>query len=193
MFTNLLDQELERRGYKTTQQKADVCNVTYEAMRQILKDGKRLSDEKVIEIGRKLGLPDEKIAEMVMAKVYDKAKEPEQRKVLSVAIKSLSTRPVVQIDGEPARIPEEKHTIPIYSSIIAGNAETGITDGQPTGDVISIDDEYKKMGVFAMKISGDSMADDLYDGEVAIFKPINGDPLRDKDFFGVISFAEIPS
>ena len=78
MFTNLLDQELERRGYRTIHQKADACDVTYEAMRQILKDGKHLSDEKVVEIGRKLGLSDEKMAEMIMAKVYDKTKAPER-------------------------------------------------------------------------------------------------------------------
>jgi len=185
MFTNLLDQELERRGYRTIHQKAAACDVTYEAMRQILKDGKHLSDEKVVEIGRKLGLSDEKMAEMIMAKVYDKTKTPEQKNIISAAIKSMRVKPIDQIDGEPALIPQEKYTIPIYSSIMAGNAEMGIIDGQPTGDIVSVDGEYKKMGAFAMKISGDSMTDDLYDGEIAIFKPIDGESLRDKDIFAV--------
>lgn len=185
MFTNVLDLELERRGYRTTQQKADACDVTYEAMRQILKDGKRLSDEKVIEIGRKLGMPEEKIAEMIMAKVYDKTKEPEQRSILSVAIKSLSTRQLAQVGDEPAYIPEEKVTIPVYSSIKAGNGEMGITDGEPSGDTINIDDDYRKQKVFALRVSGDSMSPELYSGEIAIFKPINGEPLRDKDIYAV--------
>lgn len=185
MYTILLDQELERRGYRTIQQKADALELEYEVMRQILKGEKHPSDERIIEIGHKLKLSDEKIAEMIVSKVYDKSKLPGQRNIIAVAIKNMKEKKPAQVGDEPAYIPEEKHTIPVYSSIIAGNSEMGITDGQPTGDVISIDDEYKKMGVFAMKISGDSMADDLYDGEIAIFKPINGEALRDKDIFAV--------
>lgn len=185
MFTNLLDLELERRGYRTTQQKADVCEVGYETMRKILHGKSHFADDRIIEIAKKIGVKDEIIAEMLVSKIYDKASTPEQRRIVATAIKNMKEKKPAQVGDEPAYIPEEKHTIPVYSSIIAGNSEMGITDGQPTGDVISIDDEYKKMGVFAMKISGDSMADDLYDGEIAIFKPINGEALRDKDIFAV--------
>lgn len=68
MFNNLLDQELIRRGYRTIQQKADACGLEYEFMRQILR-GKHLSDNAIIEIGHKLGLTEEKIAEIEISPV----------------------------------------------------------------------------------------------------------------------------
>ena len=75
MYTILLDQELERRGYRTIQQKADALELEYEVMRQILKGEKHPSDERIVEIGRKLKLPDEKIAEMIVSLDVCRAKK----------------------------------------------------------------------------------------------------------------------
>lgn len=41
------------------------------------------------------------------------------------------------------------------------------------------------MKVFAMRVSGDSMMNELFDGEIAIFKPIDGDPIRNKDIYAL--------
>lgn len=74
MFTILFDKELERRGYKTVQQKADACGIEYEVMRQMLK-GKHPSDERIAEIGARLKLGQQIIAELLLAKAKDRAKE----------------------------------------------------------------------------------------------------------------------
>ncbi|MDD3001691.1 MAG: XRE family transcriptional regulator [Candidatus Riflebacteria bacterium] len=83
-----------------------------------------------------------------------------------------------------AIILDEPHILPVYSSIRAGNGDTGITDGEKEGSIF-ISDEYAKMKVFAMRVSGDSMMNELFDGEIAIFKPINGDPIRNKDIYAI--------
>jgi hypothetical protein len=36
MFAKLLNIELERKGFKTVEQKADACGLKYEVMRQML-------------------------------------------------------------------------------------------------------------------------------------------------------------
>lgn len=78
MFKNLFDLELERRGYKTVQQKADACGVGYEPMRQILK-GKHPSDERITEIAVKLNMSQQTLAELLIAKSKDRAKEEPTR------------------------------------------------------------------------------------------------------------------
>lgn len=83
-----------------------------------------------------------------------------------------------------AIILDEPRILPVYSSIRAGNGDTGITDGEKEGSIF-ISDEYAKMKVFAMRVSGDSMMNELFDGEIAIFKPINGDPIRNKDIYAI--------
>lgn len=81
-------------------------------------------------------------------------------------------------------LPAEDFNIPIYTTIKAGNGEMGITDGEVNG-FISICSEYQKQKVFAIQVSGDSMATELHDGDIALFKPINGEPIREKDIFAV--------
>lgn len=186
MFSEKLNTELERRGYKTVQQKADACGLSYEYMRQVLK-GKPLAEERVFEIGAKLKLSEDVIASLVANKVLDQAKVPATKEILS----KLFCSEELQVKKQPhnralinqqiqadnlMNLPTEEYKIPIYTTIKAGNGEMGVIEGETDG-VITINEEYKKMKVFAVKVSGDSMANELYDGEIAIFKPINGDPI----------------
>lgn len=182
MFANLLNLELERLGYRDVKQKADACGLEYEVMRQMLK-GKHPSDERIVEICERLKLGSEVLGRLLMSKMQDKAKDPATKNAFKRVLEEQPPIYETNTQGNLLEIVED-HKIPIYTTIKAGNGEMGITDGESEG-FITIADEYLKQRVFAVRVSGDSMVPELYDGEIAIFKPINGEPTREKDIYAV--------
>lgn len=182
MFANLLNLELERLGYRDVKQKADACGLEYEVMRQMLK-GKHPSDERIVEICERLKLCPEISGKLLMAKMQDRAKDAATKNVLKKVLEDIPRYDAGNVQSAPFEIVED-HKIPIYTTIKAGNGEMGIIDGESEG-FITITDEYLKQKVFAVKVAGDSMVPELYDGEIAIFKPINGEPTRERDIYAV--------
>ena len=124
MFTILLDTELERRGYRTVQQKADACGLEYEHMRQILK-GKHLSDERIAEIGAKLKLSQHLIAELLLAKAKDRSKDSITQQSWEYVHQLIDS--LIQIDRQPPALPatysdtnltsDEKTLIELYRQL----------------------------------------------------------------------------
>ena len=58
--------------------------------------------------------------------------------------------------------------------------------GEVVGE-IEISDEDKRLGCFAVQVSGDSMYPELRDKEIVLFKPVNGDAPRE----GAICAVEV--
>lgn len=192
-----LDQLLGTSAEKN--QRAEACGIDYNYYVMIASGAKNPpSDEKILEIAKNLGLNDSDAVKLMALAIRDKAKKPETKGLISRLLgktaaaiedfeKNTTVGQIAAMRNGPNNIvalPAEDHTIPIYTSIKAGNGEMGITDGETDGE-ITITDDYLKQKVFAVKVSGDSMADELYDGEIALFKPINGEPTRDRDIYAV--------
>ncbi|MFA5597226.1 MAG: LexA family transcriptional regulator [Pusillimonas sp.] len=132
------------------------------------------------ELARALDLHRQNIYQWTAGKT-----KPKQSDLVKLASYfNVSVDYLLKDDLPGAIILDEPHILPVYSSIRAGNGDTGITDGEKEGSIF-ISDEYAKMKVFAMRVSGDSMMNELFDGEIAIFKPINGDPIRNKDIYAI--------
>jgi phage repressor protein C with HTH and peptisase S24 domain len=201
MFINRLDEFLVRRlGSKaTSKEKAELCGLNYEFFRQIMNQTRNPpADDNIVKMSKKMKLLESETAELLLLAAKDRAKEPETKGILSKLLgetaaaiddfeKNTTIGQIAAMRNGPNNVvalPAEDHTIPIYTSIKAGNGEMGITDGETDGE-ITITDDYLKQKVFAVKVSGDSMADELYDGEIALFKPINGEPTRDRDIYAV--------
>lgn len=182
MFANLLNLELERLGYRDVKQKADACGLDYEVMRQMLK-GKHPSDERIVEICERLKLNPEILGKLLMAKMQDRAKDPATKNILKKVLGDIPENEISNTQSGPFEVIEE-HKIPIYTTIKAGSGEMGITDGESDGEIF-ISDDYKKQNVFAVRVSGDSMSSELYDGEIALFKPINGEPHKESNIYAV--------
>lgn len=185
MFTSKLDELLARRlGSSASQkQKAELCGLQYEFFRQIMNQTRNPpSDDKIMEISNNLGLNDDEAAELIILAVKDRAKEQTTKNVLEKVLNDIPKNDIGNVQHDPFEV-VEKHTIPIYSTIKAGVGEMGI-DGEIVGEV-SIDDEYKKQKVFAVRVSGNSMEPEIFDGEIAIFKPVNGEARKDRDIFAV--------
>lgn len=183
MFAKLLNIELERKGFKTVEQKADACGLKYEVMRQMLK-GKHPSDERIVEICNRLNLSSEAKSRLLLAKMQDKAKSKGILESFGVPIINGTSQLVEAAlkKNQPIELKED-HKIPVYSTIKAGAGEMGV-EGEIV-DEISIDDDYRRQKVFAVRVSGNSMEPEIFDGEIAIFKPINGEPRKDRDIFAV--------
>lgn len=173
-------------------QRAEACGIDYNYYVMIASGAKNPpSDEKILEIAQKLKLSDHEAVNLMTLAIRDKAKEPETKGILARALEAMEKRTAATNDFTKQKTPDnvialkaETHVIPIYTTIKAGNGEMGITDGEIDGEIF-ITDEYLKQKVFAIRVSGDSMAPELYDGEIALFKPINGEPTREKDIYAV--------
>ncbi len=209
MFSDKLNLELEKLGYKSVQQKANACGLSYEYMRQVLK-GKPLSEERIFEIGKKLSLSEKVISELILLKTQDRAKNPETKGILSKILEESfgggegggsgfedgsgfgggAGSGLDDGSGDETNIPDnvkflpKEFKVPVYSSIKAGSGELGITDGNVDGHIY-ISKEYIKQKVFCLRISGDSMKDRIFDGEVGIFKPINGEVVNDRGIYAI--------
>ncbi len=168
---------------------ADACGLEYNYFVVIMSGAKKPpSEDKIIEIAKSLDLSDAETETLLALSLKEKAKSPETKGLLSRLLKETSEamddfsrnttlKQIIAMRNGPDNVvalKAETHTIPIYTTIKAGNGEMGITDGESDGE-ISITEEYYKQKVFALRVSGDSMAPELYDGEIALFKPINGD------------------
>lgn len=185
MFAQKLSGYIQRRfGSKLNlKQQAAVCGVGDEHFRQFMGgQSNPPSDDKIVEVAEKLQLSEKETKELLILAATDRAKNPETKSVLEKVLNDIPKNDIGNVQHDPFEI-VEKHTIPIYSTIKAGVGEMGI-DGEIVGEV-SIDDEYKKQKVFAVRVSGNSMEPEIFDGEIAIFKPVNGEARKDRDIFAV--------
>lgn len=188
-FEKLIKFEFDRKGLKTVQQMADFSGINTEYLRQTL-HGKRVpSDDVIVEACQKMQLSPDKTKELLIAAAKDRAKEPITKDAWSHILNTPANAAPLTMSERPDNaviIPPETQSIPIYTIIRAGNGEMGITDADQDDDQrIFISDEYAKSKVFAIRIAGDSMMPEVYDGEIGLFKPINGDQIRDRDIYAV--------
>lgn len=181
-FTTRLDELLQKRlGSSSTQkQKAEACGLAYEFFRQIMTAVRNPpSDDRIMQISHKLGLVDHETVDLLVLAAKDRAKEPETKMFIQ---QILSTHG--QKSPGASAVAGADHIIPVFASIRAGNGEFGITDGEKDG-YITVDSSYEKMKVFAIRVSGDSMMSELFDGEIAIFKPLTPDPIKERNIYAV--------
>lgn len=68
----------------------------------------------------------------------------------------------------------EDGKIPVYSFIKAGNGDMGIVEGK-IESYISVSTDAMRQKHFAIRVIGDSMENDIFDGETAIFRPLEKD------------------
>ena len=175
MLTQVLTYELERLGYKTVQQKADACGLNYEYMRQVLK-GKALSEERIFEIGSKLKLSKGSIMGLLVAKIKDKAKKEETKKMLDEV---LNSKGHLQIDhivpGNTLIDPpsEEFYKAPVYASIQAGCGDLCECNAEIVDEVLLTKEEHRSK-CFCIQIAGDSMETLIRNGDIGVFEPPNG-------------------
>ena len=146
-------------------------------LRAILKE-KKISQA---QFARMMGVDPTRVSEWINDKVSPRL---ETLKKIEAELKVSSNELLPKTPDNVINLPAEDFNIPIYTTIKAGNGEMGITDGEVNG-FISICSEYQKQKIFAIQVSGDSMATELHDGDIALFKPINGEPIREKDIFAV--------
>ena len=143
---------------------AEACGLDYNYFVVILSGAKSPpGEEKIIEIAKNLSLSEEETEKLLALALKEKAKSPETQRLLGrfLSGEPIDTKPTIIEDAlRPYEIKED-HKIPIYSTIKAGNGEMGITDGESDGE-ISITEEYFKQRVFAIRVSGDSMAPEHY-------------------------------
>lgn len=200
-FKEKLEQYLTRKLGSTAskKQRADACELGYDYFIMISTGIKSPpSDDKILTISKNLGLSDDETSELLAISVIEKAKEPKAQELLDRAFSNRSNCALSHLPANVAPltmsdrpdnaviIPPETQSIPIYTIIRAGNGEMGITDADQDDDQrIFISDEYAKSKVFAIRIAGDSMMPEVYDGEIGLFKPINGDQIRDRDIYAV--------
>lgn len=167
MFAKLLNTELERKGLKSIEQKADACGLQYEFMRQILK-GKHPSDERIVEICNKLSLSSELVGRLLVAKMQDRAKDPATKLVLEMALVKPSG------NAQPIELPlTDYYTAPVWSSVQAGTGHLSEQTAEVVDEVLLATEEYKAK-CFAIQIKGDSMEPEIKDGDIGIFEPPNG-------------------
>jgi phage repressor protein C with HTH and peptisase S24 domain len=81
---------------------------------------------------------------------------------------------LMEEDGVQVPVPVTPYEIPLYGSITAGSGEAGLV-GEVVGS-INVTEEERKAGVFAVRVSGDSMSPEIKDGDIALFEPMNGNP-----------------
>ena len=189
MFIYRLDELIQKKlGSSANQkQKAEACGIGYEHFRAVMAGIKNPpSDDKIAEIAKNLNLTDEEAAELMILAAKDRAKQIGTKLILSKHLGDdiCSTASAIEkLQSKEPIVLYEPHTVPIYNIIRAGGADMGY-EGETDG-FIQVNEEYKKMKVFTMRVSGDSMVSEVYDGEIAIFKPVNGDPTRERDIYAV--------
>lgn len=180
MFAQKLSRHIQKKfGSKLNlKQQAEACGVGDEHFRQFMNgQSNPPSDDKIVEIAGRLQLSEEETKELLILAASDRAKSPETKGILSRVL-----GPDFFKRYQPIELKED-HKIPVYSTIKAGAGEMGV-EGEIV-DEISIDDDYRRQKVFAVRVSGNSMEPEIFDGEIAIFKPINGEPRKDRDIFAV--------
>lgn len=173
--------DLDRMGLKELKQKAEWFNVSYDYTRRASIGEKVFSDELIKQSAERLNYSEERIMQLLTMAAKERS-DPEFTEFWSKISERMENPPSSNAAPEP--LPNEPNTITIYSSIRAGSSETGITEAEAIG-VIDVPEEYARKGYFALRVSGDSMSPDLFDGEIAIFKPINGATPKPSDILAI--------
>ena len=153
-----------------------------ENLKRIISAKKKTEKISQARIAREIGVSASNITEWLKGRATpNPEKLRELAKVLNVSVDSLISETEL-----PAGVVilNEEYKLPVYSSIKGGDGEMGITDGSVDG-YISVSKEYVKQKVFCLRVSGNSMKDKVCDGEIAIFKPINGDSINEQDIYAV--------
>lgn len=181
MFITRLDELLAKRlGNAASQkQKAELCGIQYEFFRQIMNQTRNPpSDDKIMDAAKNLQLSERDAAELLILAAKDRAKGAEAKGILE---RVLDPEFFNATDKQDVMWIKEEHIIPIYTSIKAGDGEM---HGEICGE-IQIDSEHKTQRVFAIRVSGDSMANDLFSGEIALFVPVGKESANDNDIYAV--------
>lgn len=117
-------------------QRAEACGIDYNYYVMIASGAKNPpSDEKILEIAQKLKLSDHEAVNLMTLAIRDKAKEPETKGILARALEAMEKRTAATNDFTKQKTPAnvialkaETHTIPIYTTIKAGNGEMGTSN-----------------------------------------------------------------
>lgn len=182
-FRDLLELEFTRLGLKTYVQMAEKSGINYQYLRDVLA-GKKVafSDDIIIDACRKLSLNAETTRTLLFAAARDRA-EGNAKGWWDGQLKEAETRASRPISTE-YQLPPEPNVVPVYSAISAGSGNGHDYMGEVV-DHITINEELRHMKVFVLAVQGESMISDLFPGEYAIFKPINGNPPKPTDICAI--------
>jgi len=162
----LLDRQLGSSASK--KQRADATGLDYDYYVMIAAGKKNPpSDDKIIDITKKLKLTTEETSELLILAAKDRAREPETKNAWSHIFNAPA-------NGTPFVMPQTNyHTVPVWSSVQAGTGQLSEKSAEVVDEVLLTADEYKAK-CFAIQITGDSMEPEIKDGDIGVFEPPDG-------------------
>jgi SOS-response transcriptional repressor LexA len=169
---------LDRAGKKELRQRAEYVGVSYEYARQI-EHGERVpTDERIVDICQKIGADETETRDLLFLAAIFRSKQESTRSTWEKIFQNITDLLAKQSGEQPtAQIPTTSHEIPVFSAIVAGSGSMGLS-GEKTG-TIEVTENEMKSHVFAIRVTGDSMSPEIQDGDIALFRPVNGNQPKD--------------
>lgn len=172
-FSKQLELYLQRRFGSAGDKRmmAEQSGIDYDYFVAILAGSRNPpSEEKIIEMGKRLKLTDEEVGLLLALSLKAKAKFPETKNVLDRALAYGNNSGGVKFIELPKT---DYHTVPVWASVQAGTGQLTEQNAEVVDEVLIAEEEYKAK-CFAIQITGASMEPEIKDGDIGIFEPPNG-------------------
>jgi SOS-response transcriptional repressor LexA len=143
-------------------------------------NGKRgLTPETIEKLAPVLKLSNAEKKKMILLAIAAKSKGEAEKTLLEIVDFIENSNTLQKIDNL-----EAKTEVPVWAEIRAGTTDLSESDSNAAG-VTGLTQNEIKEGYFCMKISGDSMKDELiFNGDIGIFAPHN-QTVNDQDIYAI--------